>query len=85
MRNRFTPPDPLLGQALEESPSPRLAEVPRTERRPSWLVLRLGIVRLEHGEGRATTGTQPVGLPLLGRRGFPRRQRGCKPAERRAL
>jgi len=85
MRNRFTPPDPLLGQALEESPNPRLAEVPRTERRPSWLVLRLGTVRLERDGGRATTGTQPVGLPPPGRRGSPRRQRGCKPAERRAL
>lgn len=85
MRNRFTPPDPLLGQALEESPNPRLAEVPRTERRPSWLVLRLGTLRRELGEDRAATGTRQVGLPPPGRRGFQRRQRGCKPAVQRAL
>lgn len=85
MRNRLQLPAPVLEQALEESPSPRLAEVPRTERRPSWLVLRLGIVRLEHGEGRATIGTRLAGSPPPGRRGSQHRQRGCKPAERRAL
>lgn len=85
MRNRFTPPDPLSRQELEELPSPRLDEVPRTERRPSWLVLRLGTVRLALGEDRATTGTRQVGLPPPGRRGFQRRQRGCKPAVQRAL
>lgn len=85
MRNRLQLPAPVLEQALEESPSPHLAEVPRIELRPSWPVLRLGTLRRELGEDRAATGTQPVGLPPPGRRGSPRRQRECKPAVQRAL